>query len=133
MTDIIERLRLHDDERLYREADILMSEAADEIIRLRVRNAELELKLKGEFAAGKSVFEEKERLQQRVWELEAQRVLEISEFLERLGVIAERLYNHDPRRGNLVAGDIKAIGAELIDIAQPLKAIAAAQPAQEQS
>ena len=34
--DIIDRLRLHDDERLYAEADILMSEAADEIERLRL-------------------------------------------------------------------------------------------------
>ena len=32
---LVERLRLHDDERLYEEADILMSEAADEIERQR--------------------------------------------------------------------------------------------------
>ena len=32
---LVERLRLHDDERLYEEADLLMSEAADEIERQR--------------------------------------------------------------------------------------------------
>lgn len=35
MKDLVERLRSHDDERLYQEADELMSEAADEITRLR--------------------------------------------------------------------------------------------------
>ena len=33
--DLVERLRRHDDDRLYHEADVLMSEAADEIPRLR--------------------------------------------------------------------------------------------------
>lgn len=40
--DIVERLRYHDDERLYQEADVLMSEAADEIEHLRAEVAELE-------------------------------------------------------------------------------------------
>ncbi len=53
----------------------------------------------------------------------------LTEYLERLGQIAERLYNYDPKRGPMVAGDIRAAGAELIDMAQPLKALAA-QPAQ---
>jgi len=35
MVDIIDRLRMYDDERLYEEADRLMSEAADEFIELR--------------------------------------------------------------------------------------------------
>lgn len=35
MSDLVERLRKHDDDRLYREADELMSEAADELTRLR--------------------------------------------------------------------------------------------------
>ncbi len=41
MSDIIERLRLHDDDRLYQEADVLMAEAADEIERLREELAAL--------------------------------------------------------------------------------------------
>jgi len=39
--DIVEQLRMHDDERLYEEADVLMSEAADEITRLRQQVATL--------------------------------------------------------------------------------------------
>jgi len=39
--DIVEQLRMHDDERLYEEADVLMSEAADEITRLRQQVSEL--------------------------------------------------------------------------------------------
>lgn len=46
MTDLVERLRKHDDERLYREADILMSEAADELTRLRAEVATLEHQLR---------------------------------------------------------------------------------------
>jgi len=42
MTDIVERLRCHDDDRLYEEADLLMSSAADEIESLRQRVKELE-------------------------------------------------------------------------------------------
>ena len=42
MMDIVERLRMHDDERLYEEADRLMSEAADEIIELRAFKAACE-------------------------------------------------------------------------------------------
>lgn len=34
--ELIERLRTHDDERLYQEADVLMSEAADTIERLQL-------------------------------------------------------------------------------------------------
>ena len=39
---LVARLRAHDDERLYREADVLMSEAADEIERLQARAAQLD-------------------------------------------------------------------------------------------
>jgi len=39
--DIVEQLRTHDDERLYEDADVLMSEAADEITRLRQQVSEL--------------------------------------------------------------------------------------------
>ena len=39
--DIEEELRTHDDERLYEEADVLMSKGADEITRLRQQVATL--------------------------------------------------------------------------------------------
>ena len=58
--DIVERLRMHDDERLYEDADRLMSEAADEIKEQRIRIQELECEneiLKGEIEYWKSRFE----------------------------------------------------------------------------
>ena len=43
MNDLVERLHLHDDPRLYMEADDLMAEAADEIIRLRVQAGDFQM------------------------------------------------------------------------------------------
>jgi hypothetical protein len=64
MTDLISRLREHDDTRLYREADVLMSEAADRI-------AELEQTIKNKDYA-------RQMLLDRIAELEAQLVAPVA-------------------------------------------------------